>query len=191
MLSKLASDSLIENTGIDIATLNRVRADLPNTPDEIIEIWLSTFIGRFGWPPALGNGWKYVLRGSKDLSYLKSLQWQKTDIELSPSVLSPRDLRTVIDLYRTHILRHSTEYVLMTDGKSRYDSIVAYLNEHSTFPKPIALIEEGNTYGILDGNHRMSAYLYQCGYFRGTSETDINISLGTKHSVWIAKTSNR
>jgi hypothetical protein len=182
----------MEDVRVDLATLNRVRADLPRTPDEIIEVWLSTFIRRFGWPPAPGNDWKYVLRGSKDLSYLQSLEWRRTEVELTPSILSPRDLQTVTDLYRTHILGHPTDYGrIMTDGKPRYDRIVAYFKEHNTFPKPIALLEEGNTYGILDGNHRMSAFLYQFGYFQGTPETETNISLGSKHIVWIAETSNR
>jgi hypothetical protein len=46
-----------------------IKNDLPQTPDDVIDIWLTTHFERFGWPPRISNEWRYILGLGNDLEF--------------------------------------------------------------------------------------------------------------------------
>ena len=102
----------------DQIDLDRVKKELPHFPEDVIQIWLSTFVKRFGWPPYIHPGWRNVLKGSKDLEFLHSLQdWKIVELEIDPAKFSSRDQEILVGMYRTHVLGHTTAFSLMSDGR--------------------------------------------------------------------------
>lgn len=162
-----------------------IKTDLPETPDEVIDIWLSTFFRRFGWPPRNDNDWRYVLRGSKDLAYLQSLQWEKKAIELRPDILHPEDLNIIIGLFSTHVLGQRTVFSSMSDGARRFNAAKDYLKENGVFPRAIVLGSSSQGYHVLDGSHRMTAFLYLYGFFNVQNEEVPCLNVKQLQEVWI------
>jgi hypothetical protein len=168
-------------------TIEAIKADLPNFPEEVIDGWLMTHFKRFGWPPKVGNDWRYILRPGNDLSYLQNLKWQKKKIKLTPSLLSPDDLYAVTSLFRSHVLKQTTFFsVMMSDGHERFKSCCAYLKEHGRFPKPVVLEMRPEGLWILDGNHRMTAFLYLYGYFKIEDPSIPCLNVQDEQEVWMA-----
>ena len=142
--------------------LRALKADLPNFPDNVIEIWLKTYVGQHGWPPGSPrdrrNSWRYLL-ALKDLSFWKSVRWvsESRALEFADFVASSRDVvNSLINAYVKDIpnlFKHQ-----IPDGKARYARSMAYLVEHGQFPEPIVCLDSEGHLEVLDGNHRLTAY---------------------------------
>lgn len=171
------------NTPMAVAT---IRTDAPNTPDDVIDIWLVPHFNRFGWPPTQSNQWQYVLGRGNDLGWLKSLAWTKSTIALSPELLSPKGLETVVTLSRTHLLSETTALSMMSDSYARFRSCCDYLKQHGRFPRPIILGASRDGFDVLDGNHRLTAYFYLYGYFEVEKEETPALNVSERQEVWIA-----
>ena len=168
-------------------SIDIMKADLPDMPDEVIDGWLATHYNRFGWPPRVDNEWRYVLRPGNDLSYLQGLKWQKEAMHLPPQALSPKDLQIVTDLYETHVLNRQTFYtMMMSDGRERFTRCCEYLKEHGTFPHPVILQRRTEGFWILDGNHRLTAYFHLYGYFNVGSPESFNLAVKQQQEFWVA-----
>ena len=167
--------------------LATVKSDLPEFPDEVIEIWLSTFVRRFGWPPSAENDWRFILRETRDLEYLKKMRWKKELVALKPDMLDPYDLQICIGLFKSHVLNQKTLFsITMSDGRERFESIKTYLKDFGIFPVPIILGRSENNYKILDGNHRVTAFLYLYGYFNIENDDSPCLKVKTEQMAWIA-----
>ncbi len=70
--------------------LSFLKADLPNTPEEVISVWLLTHFKRFGWSPQVDNDWRYILGLGNGLQFLQGLNWNKATIALTPNMLCER-----------------------------------------------------------------------------------------------------
>ncbi|MDO8422844.1 MAG: ParB N-terminal domain-containing protein [Parvibaculum sp.] len=145
--------------------LEILKPDLPNMPDEVIEVWLVPHYQRFGWPPSANRDWRYIFGLDRPFEYFQSMTWEKTEIELTPSALTRSAFQTIIGLVQTHYFGQLTPYSGMSDSKERLDRCVDYLKEHGTYPKPVILLSTPEGYEILDGNHRVTAFFYLYGYF--------------------------
>ena len=169
-------------------SLEIIKADLPNTPDDIINTWLLTYFKKLGWQPKIDNDWRYILGVGRGLEFLQSMQWHKDCIEITPNNLTPKSLGIIIDLFNTHVLRQHTVYsVMMGDGLGRFNRCVAYLKEYGEFPCPVILEQTDNGYRVLDGNHRITAYFYLYGYFKIENDETPCMNVADKQFTWIGK----
>jgi hypothetical protein len=166
-----------------------IQTDLPNMPEEVVDIWLKPLSERndTGWPPSKQNSWRYILGKERDLAYLQSLTWKMKEMELKPDLFLKQDLEIVIDLFKSYVLGEQTEYSLfMTDGKERFDRCCSYLKEHGVFPRPVILEDIDSGVHIFDGYHRISAFFYLYGYFRVESVEIPCLKVDSKQKVWLA-----
>ena len=142
--------------------LRALKADLPNFPENVIEIWLKTYVGQHGWPPGgprdRRNSWRYLL-GVKDLSFWKSVRWvsESRPLEFGDFVPLSRDaVNSLINAYVNDV--PNLFKLQIPDGKARYRRSMAYLVEHGRFPEPIVCLDSRGHLEVLDGNHRVAAY---------------------------------
>jgi hypothetical protein len=170
---------------IEMTPLKMMQADLPNMPTDVIDIWLSTFYNRFGWPPELDNEWRYVLGQGNDLAFLQKLAWQQQEIQLSPELLEPSSRQMIVDLFRTYVLGHTTIYTSMSDGPERFRSCCEFIRSHKKFPRPVVLRQSTNGYHILDGNHRLTAFFYLFGWFNIKNDETPDPELSDVQTTWI------
>jgi hypothetical protein len=161
---------------------------IPNTPEEVIDIWLRPHSTRegFGWPPKPDSDWRYVLREQNGFEYLKSLTWQKKTIEISPDIFVKEDLDIVVGLFKAHVLKHQNMFSNMSDSIERIENCCSYLKEHGVFPRPVILEETAHGFKILDGNHRILAMMYLYGYFNVESPEVPNLNVHKAQNVWVA-----
>lgn len=145
--------------------LEILKPDLPNMPDEVIEVWLITHFNRFGWPPSSNREWRYIFGLNREFSYFQSMRWERTEIALHPRLLSPTALQTIVGLVQTHYFGQFTAFSMMSDSRERLQNCTDYLKEHGNFPKPVILQDTPEGYEILDGNHRVTAFFYLSGMF--------------------------
>jgi hypothetical protein len=165
----------------------KLKHDLPNMPDEVIEDWLLTHYHRFGWPPKIDNEWRYILRPGNDLSYLKQLKWKKEMFHLSANALSSKDKEIIVGICRAHILNEENIYsVNMSDGRDRFDRCLAYIKDKGVFPKAPVLQRRKEGFWILDGNHRLTAYFFLYGYFNVNIPKNPDFQVNEMQEFWIA-----
>jgi len=172
--------------------LEALKQDLPNFPEEVLTDWLEPFARTNGWPPVLDScqlpqgRWKYILIG-RPLGYWQSLRWEKVERHLSVQDLSTREQEKIVKMALAAVAGQVNIYSdSIPDLKQRFFNVVSYLVEHGTLPKAPSLIQDPDGIQIMDGNHRIAAYLYCYGYFR--LELDPNTQLATKaqQQFWVA-----
>lgn len=173
---------------LDPDTLHQIKRDLPDFPDDVIDVWLSTFVRRFGWPPEVHPGWGSVLKGTGDSDFLRSLKdWKLIEIEIDPAKFHHKDKGILVGLYRTHVLGKNTVFSLMTDGPKRFQSIVEYMRQNGVFPRPVVLASNKGTLDILDGYHRITAMMYLFGYFKDTDPNELATNVPIKQPAWLCQ----
>lgn len=166
-----------------------IKQDLPNMPTEVIDSWLEPLSKRelVGWPPSPDNDWKYILGRERDLSYLQALTWEKKEIEIKPDIFIKKDLETIVELFRSHVLGEWTMYSqMMTDGKERFQSCCSYLKEHGVFPLPVVLEQTNSGVHVFDGNHRICAFFYLHGYFKIENDEVPCLKVKQEQEVWLS-----
>ena len=167
---------------------NIIQKILPNTPSEVISIWLAPIADTHGWPPTQDNDWRYVLGKDRNLEYLQSLKWSLDEIELKPDLIVPYDRQIVIDLFRSHVLKKTTVYsMVMSNGLERFQNSCDYLKREGILPKPIILEQLGKQFHIFDGYHRVTAFFYLSGYFNISNEHAPCLKVQANQKAWIAK----
>ena len=167
--------------------IEQIKADIPETPDEVINIWLSDCINRFGWPPENENDWRYVLRGSKDLAYLQSLRWQLQKVKFKPAIFTPLDKGLLINLFKQNFLSQKdihSEYAI--DSLRRFESVKRYIKEKYVFPKPVVLGLSSDGYEIHDGNHRITALFYLLGYYNVQNDEIPCVNINDEQIAWVS-----
>jgi hypothetical protein len=169
----------------------KIKKDLPNFPDDVVEQFLLPYAKKLGWPPEnckndSNNRWKNILR-SNDLAYWRQVGWNKEILKLSPHELLSKDYKIVVDLMRTNVQVQDTFYRIMLDSKERFDRICLHLKQESVYPRTVAIERIGGKYRILDGCHRLSAYFYLCGWFNIEDDTVPCLGVKDEQEYWVGK----
>lgn len=183
--------------------IEECKRDLPNFPEEIIDLWLAPFVETEGWPPCNdhakvpGNRWRYLL-GEKPVTYWENIQWEKEELDLAKLQLTGKSAATIQQLVAGYVLGQENMYTqtLGQNGKDRFDRVFRYLIENGTLPAPPIIINEGDDgYTVVDGNHRIAAFL---GWFHlrnnkkflETITTEV-AELKTIVPVWVGTTAQQ
>jgi hypothetical protein len=107
---------------------------------------------------------------------------------ISAQDLSSDELQKVVELALAAVLDQSNLYSLSIPNlKERFFRIVTYISEHGTLPKSPSLIHEADGLRIMDGNHRIAAYLYCSGAFRFEVDPSIHSKTKAEQDFWVAK----
>ncbi len=172
--------------------LEQLQSDLPNFPPEILSEWLLPFAKSIGWPPStnynaipLGR-WEALLIG-KPLSFWRRLSWKKVDRHISLHNLHKKSHEAINEIVLGAVAGQiNLCSILIPDLKVRFDKVIDYLSVHGIFPKPPSLIKCKNGLRIVDGNHRIAAYLYAYGYCQCDIIPQLKTSTKEIQSYWMA-----
>lgn len=140
-------------------TANRIKADLPNFPDEVVQTWLLRAAQHSGWPPAPFSRWDKILL-HRSLSFWRTVTWERRRVPVNAFTLDRESLGNIRGLLEANVAGARNVYAQqISDTKQRFNRILQYLQQHGRLPIPPVLLSNGYQYTVLDGNHRLAAYL--------------------------------
>jgi hypothetical protein len=139
--------------------IDEISNDLPNFPEEVVEQWLLPFAVDEGWPPE-SERWKYLLNNT-DLNYWREINWQLEEVNFSDISLSNSAKLQIQGLLDAYLNGVENEYwhSLGERGKDRFQFQLHQLIDYGVFLLPPVLVDHGDSYDIMDGNHRIAAYV--------------------------------
>ena len=142
--------------------IEQVSEDLPNFPDDVIDQWIGYYAESEGWPPPspLEGRWKGLL-ANKDLEYWTSLKWSKEIIYPPSLVLTTQCNRRIQEMISFHAAGVPCAYseFMGEEAGPRIARLLQYLREIGNLPCAPILVEKDGEHEIIDGNHRVVAYL--------------------------------
>lgn len=147
--------------------LQTIRTDLPNFPDDVLVHWLLPFASSTGWPPQvnacgeLQGRWRYLLV-RKSLAFWRSVHWAKENTDLAHTRFSPGSVETIGMLIRGHVSGEQNYMVAElggADSQKRFYFHMRHIAENGAAIIPPILLAKDEGYDILDGNHRIAAYV--------------------------------
>jgi hypothetical protein len=167
-------------------TVADIKGDLPTWPEAIIEEWLLYFANEpdGGWPPPdpLGNHRWNRLLGGRPLSWWRRVSWSRQKANCDLESFSPKAKQGVAEIMAA-ISAGTADQVT----KRRFDHPFKYIMDNGVFPGAVILMGTPRGFDILDGSHRMAAFvaLQMC-----PDETFSKLKknkASVDQEVWIAK----
>jgi hypothetical protein len=140
-----------------------VRADLPNTPDEILDVWLKPYVEILGWPPCSdihtvpGGRWRGIL-SKRPVAFWARVRWRQENGAIEFHELDDDSLHAVVGLRDAHVFGITNAYSEITDGGQRLTDIISYVLKHGCIPSAVIFLETGSQLSVIDGHHRLVAY---------------------------------
>jgi hypothetical protein len=134
-----------------------IKHDLPNFPDEVIHDWLEYYANTLGWPTSHPR-WLGILYG-KDLAFWQNVHWEKQTLNPITIPMSRETNSVISDMYQAFVKNRDNIFSSHTDGKQRFRDAFVFFVTNGVFPRPICLLNQNNIYSVVDGNHRLLAYL--------------------------------
>ena len=130
-----------------------------------MENWLLHYAEYRGWPPFVpgttlfAKSWKAMFR-NLPYDWWFRLDWQLESLESTDLNFAQRELVMLTDLIDTYVNGAWTFYSMeIPDGKERFDRIIKYIGSHGNLPVVPVLIRHGPNLEIVDGSHRMVAWM--------------------------------
>jgi len=169
---------------------------LPNFPSDILEQWFLPYVESDGMPwDDHGNPkgrWNNLLN-KKPLSYWQSIGWYQDTCYIPKDYYSKNVQEALEQIAAGAVFNEKNWYTFsINDLKERFDSILKYLEVHKEYPKsPILIYEKFSGFNILDGNHRVSAYLYSLSqHYMNEKNMKIDDLSKFKQKYWIGISKN-
>lgn len=176
-----------------MANLAKLKADLPNFPDEVLSDWLLPYARTEGWPPvrsaeAIPEGrWRFLLR-KQPLAFWSKVKWQKVERHLAFRDLHPQNQEIALLMVLGATKGHRNLYSdSIPDLKERFMRVVDHLKENGRLPGAPTLISETGGLSVLDGNHRIAAYLYSYGYFKLELDDSLLLKTQREQAFWVGE----
>tara|TARA_R110001583_G_scaffold195165_1_gene369765 strand:+ start:2638 stop:3165 length:528 start_codon:yes stop_codon:yes gene_type:complete len=139
--------------------INSLRRDLPNIPEDVLRQWLLPFAVDIGWPPNAPR-WKGILRET-DISYWEKTEWKLVRIHASYFIKRSPSFESINGLFEGVFLGaenfHSES--MGKRSKERCHVQLHQLINHGKFREPLVLFDFGSGKEVVDGAHRMTAFL--------------------------------
>ena len=142
---------------------SRLRADLPNFPEEVVTHWLDEYAENPGWPPQPDylinpqNRWNALLR-YKSVGWWQTVKWQLEQLKPEELPFNEESLENIHGVGAAFLSPVATKYSFIHDLKPRCASILRYMLENGAFPVPVFVVCERGVYDIADGAHRLAVY---------------------------------
>ncbi len=137
----------------------QARRILRHMPEEVFELWFDERVSSLGWPPA-GTRWDGVLR-EMSLSQWRQLRWTKQPVVLDQSQLHPGTIHIINGLTEAYFVGIPNAYSadMGTGSIVKLQRILQYIGEYHQLPSTLIFVKKGHLYDIVDGCHRLTAYL--------------------------------
>jgi hypothetical protein len=143
-------------------TVVRLLRDLPNFPRDVVEQWIGYYAESEGWPPPqpLTGRWAALL-DYRPLCFWRALTWSEE--LLAPSVMpftlhSVGSISQIIDAHTKNAVNDYSKF-MGEEGKPRFAGLLTFVIQHGYPPKNPIVIRESGQYEVMDGNHRLAAYI--------------------------------
>jgi hypothetical protein len=184
---------------MSVLRLEDLKRSLPNFPDEVLANWLLPFANVEGWPPARDDEslpekrWIFLLDG-RPLRYWRSLSWSPVERHVSVNDLGTESRAIMIHIVLGAVAEQRNSYTdAIHNLRPRFWRVVEHIWHNGRLPKPPTLLVASDGLSILDGNHRMAAYLYCYGYFKLDPGPELQLKTEAVQRYWIASdpTTNR
>lgn len=152
---------------MDTPLLADLKATLPNFPDDVLQDWLLPYAKSEGWPPfggpdqmPQGSRWPYLL-GKKPLGYWANIQWSLHIGHIEIDELEPRCQETTAQMILAAAKGEDNLYSAdIPDLKVRFFGVLSRLTSSGFLPGTPTLLKTAHGYRVMDGNHRMAAYIF-------------------------------
>lgn len=145
-----------------LTPFEKVSADLPNFPEDIVEQWMGFYANSDGWPPPdpLQGRWKTLLAG-RPISYWRRVEWRLEELAPERMTLTVDCKNLIGQIVRAHELGEKNPYseFIGDDANERFHRLISFLRTKGNLPRPPIILNHGGLYEIMDGNHRFAAYL--------------------------------
>jgi hypothetical protein len=142
-----------------MVTAADIKKDLPNFPDEVIDMWILPLASQSttGWPPPNPFGssrWQWIL-GEKNLDWWKKVNWKLEETDCSFGKLARGTQNTIQNMLASHIDGEENAYGA---DPERFFNQLVYVLKHGKFCKPIAVVPVESGLSVVDGNNRIAAH---------------------------------
>lgn len=172
--------------------LEDLKQSLPNFPDEVLADWLLPFASAEGWPPARDEEsapqgrWRFLL-DDRPLRYWRSLSWAQVERHVSFDDLGIESRGIMVQIVLGAVAEQSNNYTdAIHNLRPRFWRVAEHIWHSGRLPKPPTLLAASDGLSILDGNHRMAAYLYCYGYFKLDPGSELQLKTEEIQRYWIA-----
>jgi hypothetical protein len=139
-----------------------IKGAMPTLPDALAEEWIVPFVQEIGAPQSSGR-WLNIL-GGYPLEFWCDTSWTLETINLRGVVAGKLDFDsnfTLTEMERGYFDGIRNDFsISMPHGKETTLQALEYLRTHRIFRgPPVLLCLPGGRFEIMDGNHRMLAYV--------------------------------
>lgn len=170
-----------------MTTLQDIKKDLPDWPDDVIDQWLLKFANQEGmsWPPPdpLIGRWKLLI--THPLSWWKDVTWTKEKRDCGFDNLSIGGRKTMNSMYKALILGEDNGFG-GDDSKARFARQLGILLKTGEFERPPVLFPIASGLSPLDGNHRIYAHVYAMSVSDEELAANNFARPAASQTVWIA-----
>lgn len=165
--------------------------DLPAFPVDVVDEWLLPYATSVGWPPAHTpsaiptNRWRYIL-GGRPLAHFQSMEWKPAEVDLRRQPLTVESKRSLGQMASGAFLGTSNIYTeQIPDLEARVLSVHEYVREHAVLPVMPALEQQATGLHVLDGNHRLTAWIVAAGAMSSPAYRDYVLGVEIPFSAWV------
>jgi hypothetical protein len=143
-----------------MVSLDDIKSDFPDWPDDVIDQWLLKFANQsgMGWPPPkpmTGRRWELLL--THPISWWKDVAWKQETRDCSFDKLSIDARKTMNSMYKALIEGEDNGFG-GDDSPARFRRQLRILASTGKFERPPVLFPIASGLSPLDGNHRIFAH---------------------------------
>lgn len=134
---------------------------LPNFPDSLLEEWLVPYV--LDLVPSVTDRGLKILSG-RTIDFWQTISWslEKIDfVDVVQSRLTQVCIFALIQMDEGYFKGSENKYSReIPNGKERTLQALKFIQEHRVFPgRPVFFVEPNGALEILDGNHRILAFI--------------------------------
>jgi hypothetical protein len=175
-----------------MTTLQDIRGDFPDWPDDVIDQWLLKFANQhgMGWPPPdpmTGHRWELLL--THPIAWWKDVTWTAETRDCSFDNLSIDARKTMNSMFKALIQGEDNGFG-GDNSQARFERQLNILVLTGKFERPPVLFPITSGLSPLDGNHRLFAHVFAMQM----SDEDLAKNKvkrpSPSQSVWIASHKN-
>jgi hypothetical protein len=156
----------------------------PNFPVQVIDTWFE-HVAEAGWPPIVDTSgiargvWYSRIFRDRPIAFWRAVSWALEHRQLTLSDLEPESLTTVAQLSGAFAmgLPHPPN-IPVRDASQRIRGFVKVLQDTGHLPLPPVLLATREGLEVLDGNHRVAAFVYA---------QEAGLSIESVQSFWVAR----
>lgn len=140
------------------------REFFPSMPDEVFEIWLQPALERYGWPFSEtntsidGTDWEEIFGSNISYTVFRNCRWAFTEIDMRKDLLHENSLSTIFKIAMAS-KTDSKNIEALPCTKEKFLKYLLWSKQHSKIKAPVIAVKDGASYKLVDGHHRLAAYL--------------------------------